>query len=229
MHCTVWSSYESAWRWTLSHKKLVRAGRAWSPWECYHKKTATLAQEQQYLLVLMKAAENQHSVSKVSRFQHQQWNTKGTFVVSPLCPIAPLFLLPHPLHHPDLPWQEQMGIQHYAIPAHQGCLQSSPTWEMPIRPPPISATAKSAAHGFSDICSLEVSSLQQLSHFKHALPKHKAITGEQPLGARAYICQHRPPTTSHFLSLRVCFDPAQPSEQEEGPLPPQHLGSAHTS
>lgn len=38
MYCTVRSSYESAWRWTLSHKKLVRAGTARSPWEPYHKK-----------------------------------------------------------------------------------------------------------------------------------------------------------------------------------------------
>lgn len=150
-------------------------------------------------------------------------------MVSLLCPIAPFFLFPCPPHHPDLPWQEQMGIQHYVIPAHQGCLQSSPTQEMPIRPPPISATAKSAARGFSDICSLEVSSLQQLSRFMHAIPKHKAITGGPPLGTRAYVCQHRLPTSSHLLSLRVCSNPAQPSKQEEGPLPPQHLGSAHTS
>lgn len=49
--------------------------------------------------------------------------------------------------------------------------------EMPIRPPSIFATASSSALGFTDILSFEISSLQHLSSFKHALPGHEIITG----------------------------------------------------
>lgn len=48
---------------------------------------------------------------------------------------------------------------------------------MPIKLPSIFAPANSSALGFTDILSFEVSSLQHLSSFKHALPGHEIIMG----------------------------------------------------
>lgn len=130
----------------------------------------------------MKAAEKQRFLNKASRLQHQQQNPRrlsvqqGFHCFSPLphCPLFPLPCSPHhhgpPLEGPD--WDPAIPGLFTELFWHE--LQED---EMPIKPPSIFATAKSTALGFTDIHSFEISSLQHLSRFKHALPGHEIVIG----------------------------------------------------
>lgn len=158
---------------------------------------------------------------------HEIVSAAGIPLLLPFAPL-PLFSLSLALH--ALLWTDQTETQHCAGPG----LFTELFWhelkkdEMPIRLTSIFATAKSAALGFTDIQSFEISSLQHLSSFKHALPEHEIIIERAtPLCPSLHL-----PAQAAYQQPCLCpyrFDLDLPSALDENSFSPKHPGSARAA